>query len=191
MARRFLDSIRADIASQLADNVTGNITAPVMQNLLLDMIDSTIQDEAAIASNAISLAVPTAIDWTSLAVGVYDITVGGDATFLKLDAVNGTVTTSATAGFTYEFEGKISFSDIGSNTPIDFSILADGVQVGFIAAMTGGGGTRARTSAFSHISLSATPNAVYTIGVRTPNSINALDILSVGITAIITPTNNP
>jgi hypothetical protein len=189
MTRRFLDNIRTELDALL---VTGGATTALeLKPLLIDMIDSTVQDESAIASNTPSLAIPTAVAFTPLTAGIYDLSVGGDATFLKLDVAGGTVTTASTAGFTYEFEGKISFTDIGSNQAIDFSILADGVQVGFIAAMTGGGGSRARTAAFSHIQLSAGANAVYTIGVSTPAGVSTIDILSVGLTAMITPTNNP
>lgn len=190
MTRRFLDNVRADIATLLADNTTGDITAPIMQGVLLDMIDSTIQDESAIASNTPSLAVATAIAWQPLTTGIYDVSTGGDATFLILDVINGTVTTSATAGFSYSFEGKVSFTDINSNTPIEFSILKNGVQVGFIAALTGGGGTRPRSTAFSHINLSAGANDVYTIGIQTPNGVSSIDIVSVGLSATILPTNN-
>lgn len=189
MARGFLDPIRTRIAALYVTG--GGIEAPTEGSLMLDLLDSSIQDEAAIASNISSIAVPTAVAWTPLTTGIYDTSVGGDADFLKVDVVAGTITTSATAGFTYILEGVISFSDVSSNTAIEFSILADGVQVGFIAAMTGGGGARPRTASFSHVILSASTNAVYTIGVQTPAAINSIDIISIGLSATIQPTNNP
>ncbi len=189
MTRRFLDDVRGDLTAQLA---TGNQTpAPALNLLLLDVIDSTIQDEAVIASNTASPAVPTAIAWAPLTTGIYDVETGGDAEFLKIDLINGSVTTATTGGFTYKIDGNISFDDVASNTPIEFSVLADGVQVGFIAALNGGGSSRPRTASFSHVALSAGADTVFTIGVQTPNGVNTIDIASIALSVTIQPTNNP
>ena len=50
MARRFLDDIRADIASQLPDNTVGAITPAIVRGLLNDIIASTVQDEVAMTA---------------------------------------------------------------------------------------------------------------------------------------------
>lgn len=188
MTRRFLDDIRANITALLV--TAGETTAPDLAALMIDQVDSVVDDEAAIASTTPSLAVPTAIAWQPLTTGIYDISVGGDGDFLKVDATAGNITGSSVAGFTYELDGKISFQDLGSNVAINFSILVDGVQAGFIAALTGGGGTRPRTAAFTHIVLSAPADALFQIGIQTPDGVQAIDIGSVGLQATIKPTNN-
>lgn len=188
MTRRFLDDIRGDLTAQLVTG--GDTTAPALNALLLDMIDSVIQDESIIASNTTSLAVPTAIAWQPLTTGIYDIEVGGDGNFLKPDVINGFIETISVLGFTYEVEAKINFADLGSNTEIDFSILNNGVPVGFVASLTGGGGSRPRSASFSHIDLSTVANSQFTIGVQTIGGVNTIDIISVGLTLTIQPTNN-
>ena len=189
MSRRFLDDVRADLTALLVTG--GATTAPELNALLIDTIDSSIQDESVIASNAPSLAVATAIAFAPLTTGIYDVEVGGDASFLIPDIVNGNITTSSTAGFTYELEGKVSFNDLGANIAIDFCILKNGVQEGFIAELTGGGGTRSRTASFSHITLSAGASDVFQIGVQTPVAVNTIDINSIALSCTIQPTNNP
>ena len=189
MTRRFLDDIRNDVTTILVTN--GETTAAEMRGMMLDMLDSTIQDEAVIASNVPSLAVPTAITFIPLTTGIYDAEVGGDADFITVDIINGTIKSSTTAGFTYELEGKVSFQDLGVNTPINFAILRNGIQQGFIAEMTGGGNNRPRTASFSHVVLSAESDAIFTIGVQTPNGVQNIDINSIAMSCTIQPTNNP
>lgn len=203
MTRRFLDDIRADkltVAAAFTDLLVtaGDTTAPALNGILQtnlaldqDMLDSVTQDESAIASNAPSLGVATTAAFTPLTTGIYDIAVGGDDDFLTVDAAAGTITTSPIAGFTYTCEGRVTFQDIGSSVPIEFSILADGVQAGFIGGLTGGGNTRPRTVAFSHIKLATPANTVYTIGVRTPNGNQDIDITSIAMSCFIQATNNP
>lgn len=189
MARRFLDNIRADMALLYVPG--GGIAAVNEGALMLDMLDSVIQDEAVIASNAASLAVPTTTSYLPLTTDIYDVGVGGDDDFITLDVINGTVTTSSTPGFTYELEGKVSFADLGSNVKINFSVLVNGVQAGFVAELTGGGGTNPRTASFSHVVLSALADAVFTIGVQTPDVADTIDINSIALSCTIQPTNNP
>ena len=191
MTRRFLDEIRAEINAQIVTNAAGDITAALLNPLMIDTIDSCIQDECAIASNTTSLAVPTTATWASLGTGVYDIVTGGDGDFLSPDEVIGDISSSDTAGFTYLVEGKVSIEGINQNTSIEFSILADGVPVGFIASVTGGHGERPLSTSFSHLSLSTPAGTHYTIGVNTPNGAETIDIGSVGLSLTIQPTNNP
>jgi hypothetical protein len=159
--------------------------------LHLDTIDSCIQDEAAIVSSTPSTGIATTTTWQPLTTGIYDGTVGGDASFLIMDAVNGTVTTSATAGFTYSFAGKLSLTGIDQNTPIEFAILADGVAVGFIASVTGGHNSRPLSVDVGFITLSTPASTVYTIGVQTPDGVQTIAISDIALGVTINPTNNP
>jgi len=191
MTRRFLDDVRADINSMIVTNTTGDITAAILAPLMIDTIDSTIQDECAISSNTPSLGVASTPVWQSLSTGIYDNVIGGDGNFLNPDVLTGTVTSSAIAGWTYELEGKISIEGINQNTSIEFSILADGVPVGFIASVTGGHGERPLSTSVSHIALSTPASTVYTLGYQTPNGNETIDIGSVGLSMTIQATNNP
>ena len=58
MARRFLDNIRADVTTLLADNTTGLISAASMRLLFTDTIDSVISDEAGLGFASPVAAVP-------------------------------------------------------------------------------------------------------------------------------------
>lgn len=189
MSRIFLDTLKVNLSALLVTD--GAVTAPQLLSQLIDVVDSTIRDEAVISASAPVLAVPTAVTWAPLTTGIYDTVKGGDAEFLKVDAINGTVTGATVAGYSYLLEAKVSFTDLSANTPIEFSILADGLQVGFVSAMTGGGGTRARSAAFTLFDNQASSDVVYTVGIQTPNGINTLDIIGVGMLVSVLPTNNP
>ena len=187
--RKFLDTVRADLTALLV--TAGATPAPSLNALLIDVIDSSIDDEALISSNVASAAIPTATTWTPLTTGIYDVAQGGDGSFLTTDAVAGTITSSPTAGFTYNANGLVSFTDIATNTVIEFSILRNGVPFGYIASITGGGGARPRSVGFEHTVISAGASDVFTIGVQTPAGATTVDISSIGLGLTIKPTNNP
>ena len=48
MSRIFLDDLRADIAALFADNTIGAISPANLRGIMLDTIDSTIEDEGGI-----------------------------------------------------------------------------------------------------------------------------------------------
>ena len=191
MSRIFLDDLRNSINTEIIFNDAGEITADVLRPLLIDTIDSTIQDECVLASNVPSLGIVTGAAWVALTTGIYDITVGGDAEFLLPDEAAGHISTSAVAGFTYVVRGSISFTDMQNNRHINFAILADGVPVGFIAHDTGRGNGKPESASFEHVSLSAPANTVYQIGVQTDDGANTVDVLTIGLSVVIQPTNNP
>lgn len=186
--RRFLDDVRDDINNMIVSG--GGLLATELAPLMIDMIDSTIQDESALSSVTETLAQPIGTGWTPVAAAVFDTSVGGDAEFLKVSLPTGSIETASTAGFTYRATGLLSFQDIGSNVSIEFSILKNGQQAGFIAAMTGGGNNRARSASFQHVDLSAGEDDLYTIGVRCPDGVQDIDIISIGLGLSILPTNN-
>ena len=88
--RKFLDTVRSDLTALL---VTAGLTpAQSLNALLIDLIDSSIDDEALISSNVASLAVPTATTWAALTANIYDVEQGGDGSFLTTDFAAGTIT---------------------------------------------------------------------------------------------------
>ena len=189
MSRRFLDDIRNDLTGLLV--TAGQTTAPELNALLIDMIDSTIQDEAAISSNTLSSGIATTTSFVSLTSDIYDSTIGEDAVFLKTSFTNGTITTTSTPGFTYEIAAKASIDGIDQNTSIEFTIMADGVAVGFVGATTGGHGSRPLSVDVTYIDVSVPADTVYTLGVRTADGAETINILSIVLGATIKPTNNP
>lgn len=188
MARRFLDDVKSDLSALLVTG--GNTPAPALADLLIDTIDSTVDDESAIFSSGASLGVAISTAWTPIT-AAYDGQVGGDADFLKTDFAAGTITTTTTAGFTYKTDGFVSFTDLGANVVIEFAILRGGVPVGVIATLTGGGNNRPRIANFSSFDLSNSPDDVYSIGIRTPDGAQSIDILDIALAVTISPTRNP
>lgn len=105
MARRFLDDIRSDMAALYVPG--GGIAAVDEGALMLDMLDSVIQDECVIFGQTPVPAHPTTTAYVSIGVGYTD-TVGGDATFLKANALSGEIQGATTPGFTYSLKGQIT-----------------------------------------------------------------------------------
>lgn len=188
MTRRFLDDVRTDLIAQLT---TGNETpAPTLNGLLLDMIDSTIQDEAVIYGITPVDNHPTTTTFVPINVG-YDVTVGGDAEFLKMNDASGEAQGATVAGYTYSIKGQITV--IASNGQrYEFVILRNGVdQLGVVRGLTGDGNNDPVGVDLSGFTISALSDAVYTIGVRSPDGANDIDIQAIGLSATILPTNNP
>jgi hypothetical protein len=189
--RRFLDDVRQDINDIIKTNGNAEITAPLLNGLMIDMVDSTIQDESVIASNIPSGPIPTTTTFTPLTTGIYDESSGGDGNFLKPDPINGEVVSGPIAGFSYTVRGLVSISDTQNNRLINFVILKDGVPAGFISQNVGRGNGKPTSLSIEHYSLSTPSNTVYQIGVETPDGANTVDILSIGLSLTIQATNNP
>lgn len=209
MARRFLDDIRTDMAQALLDiqatiytNATQDVSGDDVQNafnilepLWQDMIDSCIQDEAALGGSA-SMTFSLGTTWVPIndalapPVLAYDTVTGGDADFLKVDQVDGSITTSATPGFSYETIGQISI-DASNNTVVEAAILQEGVPLQFIGSIIGTGGIRAQSIYLSTYSLNHTANCKYQLGVRVASGTDTVTVTPRQFGVIIVPTNNP
>ena len=188
MSRKFLDTVRSDISAQLQTNA--NTTGLELNAVLQDLIDSSVQDESAIAGTTPVLSFVTSTAWTEIDEG-YTVDVGGDAEFLFPNFASGQIQTSNTAGFTYNIRAQISIADLGNNVPVEFTLLANGVPTGFIATTAGRGNNRPLTVSFSGIKLSGVANEVWSVGVATPNAADTIDIFSISMSVTILPTNNP
>jgi len=190
MARRFLNDVRADIDTDIATNGVGNISALILNPILNDMVDSTVQKSSAIFGFTPVALIATAITFQSLTT-VYEGETGDDGDFLNTDFLNGTITNSATAGFTYDLFGNVSYTDVGNGIPVEFAILLNGVEQGFVASTTGGGTGDPVSAAFIHTDLSAPSSGVWSIGVRTPNGVDTIDIISIAMGCVVQPTDGP
>lgn len=193
MSRRFLDDIKADITSMMADNASGDFTLAMDRAIRNDTIDSTVEDEAAIYT-AVPVPGPiaTTVAFSSLTTGLYDTAIGDDSAaegFLNTDEVNGTITGSATPGFTYDLRALLSFTPANGVT-CDISIGVDGVEGFHIGSTTGQPGGDPATVSVDRIIKSASASSVFTIMVRTPAGVSSLTIVSAALIAIIKPTHN-
>ena len=189
MPRKFLDNIRATLASTLVTG--GETTAPELAAIMLDIIDSSIQDEAIIASNVASPSIPTTTEWVALTTGIYDQEAGADGQFLLTDFAAGTVSAGSQAGFTYNVRGLISFQDLQNGRSISFVILQNGLPVGFISNNTGLGGGKSVTAFIEFNDISTASNSVFQIAVQTTDGANTVNIQTIALTLVIQPTNNP
>lgn len=188
MTRKFLDTVRSELTAQLA---TSNLTtAPQLDVVLQDLIDSTIQDESAIIGETPVLGFVTAAGFTEID-NAFTVDVGGDGSFLIPNALSGQIQTSAIAGYSYSIKAQISIADMTNNTPVEFSLMSNGVETGFVATLNGQGNGRPMTASFSGLKLSGLANEVWSIGVSTPNGANTIDILNASLSVTILPTNNP
>ena len=194
MARRFLDDLRADIINYIIDNDAGLITPAQVRTALLDIIDSTIQDEGAIIADHTAgapysfTATPT---WTALPTAIWNGEVGGDADFVKVNEAGGEISSSSTAGWTYVLQGVISIV-AANNADIEFAIGTDGDPTGTPITVTGRGSNRPVYGRCFRYDVSALANSSYQLFVRSPTGgSEAIEVDYVALICVIQPTNNP
>jgi len=189
MARRFLDDIRAAIDAQMPDNTVGAITPAIMRTTLKDMIDSTIQDEAFIYGTT-----PTQINltaaWVPVPVSFFQYQLGGDPDFLKINLATASITTAATAGFTYEAIAIVNM-EAAQNNEAEFAIAINGVVSGLRVEVVGRGPGRSVNGIARDLSVSTPSNAVYTLMARAPSGGVSAILVSAGLAVTVLPTNNP
>ena len=190
MARKFLDDIRAAIDSQMPDNTVGAITPAIMRATLKDVIDSTIQDEAALLGN-VTTSVTATPTWTPVPAAFWTSVIGGDATFLKMSQGAGTITGATVAGWSYTLQGVANL-EAQNNADIEFAIGRGGAQFGQPITVTGRGAGRPIYARCFCIDISAQANSVYQLLVRSPTGANeTISIINGALIGTINPTNNP
>jgi hypothetical protein len=187
MTRRFLDNVRSDINTQIVTNTNGDITAVVLAPLMIDTIDSSIQDESRLLKTVEELAIPITTVYTAPV--VYDSAEGGDATFLKVNLPAGTITTNTVAGFTYDVFLVLTFIGI-QNTRYDATFLLNGVAVGLEVSAIGFGINDPTTIQIQSTSLSTASDSVISVGIKADIAGN-IDLLQAALRVDIMPTNNP
>jgi len=198
MARKFLDTVRTDIAAKLADNTTGEISALDMREVLRDLLDSTVSDEAAFTNAVTPPVLSMALDatWRPLTDAnvtggaVFDTVVGGDAEFLRMEPSNSGIRGSATVGWSYNVKGSISI-DGATNVAIEIAMGMNGEPGTLVQTVIGTNGVRFTGTYLERYVLSAPADALFQLLVRAPDGPTTASISSRGFGAIILPTNNP
>ena len=190
MTRRFLDDIRADIASQMPDNTLGLITPAIVRNLLNDIIDSTIQDECGIVTSVPVAGFAVTTTFTPITTAVFTQDIGGDGSFLTVNAAGGNITLSSTAGFAYSVVAAISF-EAPNNDEIEIVVLVDGVPKPYSPLGTGRGNNRPVTVYVDAIINPAPASALVQVGLRAPAGATTILIEDCVLGVTIQPTNNP
>ena len=188
MARLFLDDLRANINAAIPDNAVGEVSPADVRNNLLDMVDSTVPDEAALTQSAPLNSVALTTAWLT-PLSQFDGSIGGDGVFLKPNPAGGYIESTTTPGFTYYVIAETNIVP-GNNVLIDISVLLNGVPVGPISEVIGNGNDPIS------VSIIALENAMpsdgqLSVGYRSPGGNEDIDILDAGTLVIITPTNNP
>lgn len=187
MTRRFLNNVRTDLNTVLVTG--GDTTADELRPLLIDMIDSTIQDECAIYSTVPHAGVSVGTSWTKINNDTYDTSRGGDGVFLKPSFASGDIETASTAGFSYNVIATISFYG-GNNDMYEFSIGENGTPVGATSSITGQGvNTLVSTTVFYQIN-AAPSDALYSLYAQSSVASDTIDIASCQLQVTVVPTNN-
>ena len=195
MSRKFLDTIRSEIDAGVFTNSDGLVTAASVNSILKDMTDSLAQDEAALlGSDPVTMALTG--DWSVISnatvVGgaAYPNFIGGDANFLQIDNVAGTITGSTTPGFSYECVGAVSL-DAGTNAVIEATIGTNGLPSTYVASMVGTGGVRNLSVYLSRYNLTSAASDAYSLMLRVESGSGAVTVSSRTFGAIVLPTNAP
>jgi hypothetical protein len=195
--RKFLDTVRSEMATKLADNTAGEISALDIREVLADIIDSTISDEAGYASSTspiLSMALTTT--WRPLTDAnvtggvVFDTAVGGDGDFLRmLPSVSG-IQSSPIDGWSYNAKGAIDI-DAPTNVPIEVAIGADGVPGTLVQTVIGTAGVNFWGTYLERYLLSTPADTIFQILLRSPTGPTTASISNRTLGLIILPTNNP
>jgi hypothetical protein len=195
MTRKFIDTLKGDITTNLLDNSSGLITPAVMRTITDDMCDSLKQDEATIFSNVTPAATSYNLttSWATIGgAGVYDVETGDDsagAGFLNVDRTNGIITGSATAGWSYDIRAGVTFSNITNGRDIGLAIATNGVPGDFLTSVVGSGADSVSRSWGRFIQTAGSSDA-YSIMVIDNTGASTCDIESIQLYVSIIPTNN-
>jgi len=187
MARKFLDTIKGAIVSDLLDNNTGLISPKDVRDVLTDMVDSLKEDEAELVSVGETTAVALTGAFVDLTT-VYDFGTGDDGDFLNVNAGNGTVTGTSTAGFSYRLSGTI-VATASNNEVIELTFGVDGVPTGGIITIEGSGTSDASRHWQSFIR-AAPANGVFSIMAAAKDGAATVDIVSARFVVAVLPTND-
>jgi hypothetical protein len=187
MARRFLDDIRADLLTLLPDNVVGEISPADVRGILRDIIDSTVQDEAAMTSPpSVPLNLtPVPTEYPA----IFDASIGGLPGFLTPNPTTGRFELSPTPGFSYQVEFFIQ-AEGQQNAEVNINIMQNGVPVGESYEIVCRGPGRGVSTSARWIELSGLANMTYGIGISSPTSASISVTNAFGL-AVIVPTNSP
>lgn len=187
MTRKFLDTWETEMLAVIGTGA--GCTGLEMRTVFTDLKDSSVQDECTINSSA-PTAVALTSAWSKVNTTVYTSSNGGDGSFLKPSFATGEIETSLIAGFTYVIGASVSFEG-DNNDRYDFTIFKNGTPIGnFVSSVAHGGGDPVSLNPRVYVN-SAGSNDVYSLGVRSFNAVDTINIISCVLYATIYPTNNP
>jgi hypothetical protein len=187
LSRIFLDDLRSAINTLFADNTIGSITAESLRNNCLDIVDSTTNDEALLTSSVPTPTLAVTTVWTDAL--VFDGQIGGDGNFLIPVFGTGTITGTATAGFTYQATGFLN-ANVPNNEILEVALGVNGVPLGFINTLQGLSGSEPLGAVLYGYNLSAGVSDVYSIMVRSTSGGFTLPVNDAEMTLTVMPTNN-
>lgn len=188
MARKFLDTIKDNINSDFLDNTSGLITPEELRDIANDLVDSLKADEAELASSAETTGIALTGTFANLAT-VYSSGTGDDGDFLNVNFAAGTVTGTATAGFSYQLSGTLVI-EATNNEVIELTFGVDGVATGGVVTIVGNGTDDASRHWQSFVR-SAPASGVFSIMARAQDGSATIDVVSARFVAAVLPTNNP
>ena len=188
MTRRFLDTLRNTANVLLADNTNRDISPSDVRNIIIDTIDSTVQDEGEIFSTSPTAGVVLTGTFSSLT-AIYAAGGSDGGGFINTDFAAGTIVGSSTAGFSYTVRAYVTVNT-SNNEEVEFAIGIDGVEDPFFATLTGNG-TRNQSVSVGAFDRSASSGAVYTLMARAVDGSATITVDSVRLVVVIQPTNNP
>lgn len=194
--RQFLDDWQAQVEAQIQTNTEGLISGTLVQQALIGLKNSTVDDEAVLAgSTTESFTIDE--NWVNVSDALlagpqmYSFIVGGDAEFLIVDRALGTITGTSTAGYTYNGIAAIGV-DAPQNVVVEASIGLNGVpNTAFVGSIVGTGGTREQSMYVERYNLTAPASAVYSLMIRAPAGSTSITVTPRSFGVAIKPTNNP
>ena len=187
MTRRFLDDVRQDIITLFPDNDNQEITPVIMRGITTDMVDSCVGNECEIIGNSPTLGIGLTTVYQSL-VTSFDVTAGGDGSFLIPDFAAGNIQGSPIAGFTYIQLGQFTWTS-GDSQPVEFALAVNGVPDDYTTIGVSENNNQISINLRNFIG-SAIANAEYTLMARAPEGAQDIDIIDAVMELAILPTNN-
>jgi hypothetical protein len=192
MSRRFLDDIRADIASQMPDNSVGLITPAIVRGLMRDVVDSTVEDIAFIyrtggplvgyARTAAPALMPNLFDSNYLAANMDSVTTQQAA---------GTITLGTVAGRQYKGTLNITF-EAANGTEVQTGLFIGGtLSPLWGAAASVPAASRQVTITMPWYINKSIADQVIGPALWLPNGAGSIDVTAVQFSCSIMPTNNP
>jgi hypothetical protein len=187
VTRIFLDDLRANIAAAIPDNTTGLVDPADVRVNMLDTVDSTVPDEAALTQSAPLVGVVLTAAWL-IPLSLFDGTLGGDGVFLKPNAAGGFIEGTTTPGFSYYIIAETNFI-AANNDVVEVSAVIDGVPFGPATTLISNG-TDPLTLNIIAIQTSMPSNGQLALAYRSTAGAT-ITINSSETLVVVTPTNNP
>jgi hypothetical protein len=183
MTRKFLDTIRGEINTLLADNTSNDITAGELRQVVGDILDSTYASSAFVASGAASPGQALTNTYAPVPYATPS-TRSGEPSFLSMSAAGVCTVLAAAAGFGLDvvYEATVT---VPNNELVEFAIFQNGVATRWTAETSGNGGTNTYSVSLGGILV----GSAGTIDLRYRCPTNAtISVLSASLIVSVRPT---